>query len=480
MSGVADCFDLLGLPSDALICVLYHLYHQDVLRLGSTCRALRQISLLDCVWMEFCSPWENCVNTSAWRSRVDSGLALFRLLFSFNKIVGVWKAKELFPRGGLLYVTWGDSSLVACRVLAGEAGGIKLRHLFELVGVRDGSFKLELITVYRSDSSNTIEIRLPGYLVWSSIDSGFHIEVDGSCKPYRSTRGEHFFQQDENQDDSVGLPDIGWGLGGQPGLLRPDIEETQQQVNAHRRFDIIQRFLLRRFSLGDDHLQNVINLPVGDHGGVEHRELSRGYRALHYLLQLISSSAPTDTNVGETTDHEAETSTVTGRIAQSFYCRLEVGEPEVDKELSGLWSGLYGPHGLEIINVSYTNEEIVGTKVLGDPNVPCGKISFKARLSTESNNIPVELQSIVEFSPFTNSEVEFHVVKLYDGFGCIAGYNFQNPQWVLGKLLVNQGGQIAFLWEDGNFFIPFKRVDLASLYHNQKDNMKFPVINMYP
>ncbi|CAI5478853.1 unnamed protein product [Closterium sp. Yama58-4] len=56
--------------------------------------------------------------------------------------------------------------------------------------------------------------------------------------------------------------------------------------------------------------------------------------------------------------------------------------PEWAYGLEGLWTGEYGPHGVEILNVLVQGGEIVATKITGDPNVPCGQVTFKARLAT--------------------------------------------------------------------------------------------------
>ena len=46
------------------------------------------------------------------------------------------------------------------------------------------------------------------------------------------------------------------------------------------------------------------------------------------------------------------------------------------------------------------------------------------------------------------------------GQGRVAGHNFRHPQWVSGRLLVEQRGTFAFVWEDVNFIICFQRMNL--------------------
>ena len=64
--------------------------------------------------------------------------------------------------------------------------------------------------------------------------------------------------------------------------------------------------------------------------------------------------------------------------------------------LSGLYIGVYGPHGYELLHVRWQAQEageaalpsylagpglLLATKVTGDPNVPCGQLTFAARAS---------------------------------------------------------------------------------------------------
>ena len=47
---------------------------------------------------------------------------------------------------------------------------------------------------------------------------------------------------------------------------------------------------------------------------------------------------------------------------------------------SGLYVGQYGPHGPELMHVDYVGSELIATKVIGDANVPAGKVSFRVQL----------------------------------------------------------------------------------------------------
>jgi len=148
------------------------------------------------------------------------------------------------------------------------------------------------------------------------------------------------------------------------------------------------------------------------------------------------------------------------RINKSIYAKFKVDEPKPCQELAGLWSGIYGPHGVEVVNVSYTDEEIIATKLLGDPNVPCGKVTFRVTLSSENTDAPVDFP-LTHIAP--REENAFKISRMYKGRGRIAENNYRNPKWVPGRLLVQHNGNIAFLWEDVNFVIPFHRLRLELL-----------------
>ena len=101
-----DSSRLLSLPLDPLLTLLSFLDPKDLLQLASSCTFLRRVAHSDCLWMSLCGLYKNLVDLPTWRSRLDSAAALFRLLSSFSRFVGLWTAKGQEPRGSLLYVTW--------------------------------------------------------------------------------------------------------------------------------------------------------------------------------------------------------------------------------------------------------------------------------------------------------------------------------------------------------------------------------------
>lgn len=457
---------LLKLPTDALLAVLGKLGPQDLLRCASCCRLLSAVCYSDCLWMTLCNRWGHLLNLSAWRSSFHSALVLFKILSSLDRLVGLWTAQGQQPRGTLLYMTWGSSCLVAYKVLACLTGELKLVRAFEIFGLRDGSFKVELIS---KDPQNITAagIRLLGKLLWDSKNaSEFTVEANEQMEG---------FVQTVSQDGMIGADDRSFLMQllrpyqvgrvhdhaqpQPPGMAFPDIrilevqDGTSEQATRARRVNLLQHLLDHRLANEDD-----------QHGSQEATGVGFSQRALQYLLRL---SSPARNRLGLEGQSNEASSKDQRRIVRCSYNRLTVAEATSEQNLVGLWMGVYGPHGAEIIHVTQTDNGIFGTKVLGDPNVPCGEVSFRAKLCFETSDVPVELQQIVDLQ-MRNSVRPFHIVKMFEGYGQIAGHNFQDPLWVPGHLLVSSDDQIAFLWEDVNFMVPFEKLDLGALYRSQE------------
>ncbi|GAQ85761.1 hypothetical protein KFL_002530060 [Klebsormidium nitens] len=235
-------------------------------------------------------------------------------------------------------------------------------------------------------------------------------------------------------------------------------EEARRQylLRVHLR----QQQLVRNLWLGaasNPELQQLEARAQGQGQGQAPGEIRR--HAYEYLLRLANTprgpGCPTEQLPGRTV------------VPLSTYKKIAVPEPSKVQELAGLWSGVYGPHGREILLVTYTDDNrITATKMLGDPNVPCGEVSFQVKLESErTTTLPGEV--VTNSLDVEWEEIEQNIVKRYRGYGRVAGYGFRYPQWVPGQLLVEKNGNFAFLWEDVNFIIRFHRVDVHEIVSTQ-------------
>jgi hypothetical protein len=151
--------------------------------------------------------------------------------------------------------------------------------------------------------------------------------------------------------------------------------------------------------------------------------------------------------------------------------------------LSGMYVGGYGPHGLELIQLQRgygrwdeepaspstsagsgddSYEYVEGVKVTGDPNVPAGKVTFRAKVGPKYKLPPID---------YTN--VDLGTIARYKGQGQLAKPGFKNAHWVDGELLVldgRLGPKLGFLFDAPGgkgrpVLILFDRWKLPGLHH---------------
>ncbi|KAL2650191.1 hypothetical protein R1flu_018319 [Riccia fluitans] len=356
---------LKDLSDDALLYVSTKLDPESLILLGCADKQLCQFVKEEQIWFERCKKWEKEVNLVLWRAKVESSKALYRLLNSLSRLVGTWKHQSKSePRGELLYITWGNLSVEAWKVVP-SAGNIP-PHLsdigrpvtfvkfFEVVGLRDGSHMVELDSPMDESVDLVLPFPLPG--------NSFKLQV-------------------YHMSDKV----------------------------------------LTRDEAGDGG-------PRGHSFGKKLWSVARQYFGFSFC--------PVEGR----------------RYTQSrVYNRLTFDEPQPGQELAGLWHGFYGAHGCEVVTVSYTEEGLIlGTKVLGDVNVPAGVVTFKAYISTESAR---RLYG-----------------KFYTGKGRIADETYMNPQWVDGVLVTLAGGAFLFHWRPLFSSITFHRLELEALFRSQRES----------
>eukprot|EP00850_Spirogloea_muscicola_P023366 SM000351S13217 [mRNA] locus=s351:60462:63655:- [translate_table: standard] len=449
--------ELLELPQDALDSVLLRLDYRSALSAAAVCRRLRAVAADDKIWMALCHPWAPQLDLQVWRSKASSARSLFRLLRELDRLIGAWGCSELHPRGGLLYISWGHYKVEACRVLRPPDGAplaCARMPLFEVAGLPDGAAHVTLLMKQPSEAT------LPGKLLWDSSQGHdrFHLEAvvpapqQASDAPVSSS--------------SLGEPTCGHH---QNGSTAHDVRARVEQERRHT--DLQQQQLMHNMWLGA--WVNVVG------GRFAQDPMLPGYRRIGPLDHSIQYIHRLSFQQGASSHQAEEDAGLLSpnkciKVPKSSYVKLEM--PAVPGEsLAGLWTGIYGPHGMEVLNLVYLGTgELEARKVLGDPNVPCGEVSFKVDLASRKTDFagtldPVQLHAMLDQDWGVAGEQQGdhpgvpEIAAIYEGKGRVAGYNFHHPQWVDGELLVGKQGSIAFFWKDVNFAIRFRRLNLASI-----------------
>mmetsp|Transcript_43205 Transcript_43205/g.78958 ORF Transcript_43205/g.78958 Transcript_43205/m.78958 type:complete len:432 (+) Transcript_43205:164-1459(+) len=120
--------------------------------------------------------------------------------------------------------------------------------------------------------------------------------------------------------------------------------------------------------------------------------------------------------------------------------------------LEGLWVGKYGDHGFEMINVTYSGDQLIAYKVTGDKNIPRGEISFTADLSPHTSDTESQLPNQFKLDPIILSESsakKWGTKRLprFPGHGHAAEPGYINHQFLEGQLVViGEGDYFSFAW----------------------------------
>ncbi|XP_046558884.1 F-box only protein 31-like [Haliotis rubra] len=155
----------------------------------------------------------------------------------------------------------------------------------------------------------------------------------------------------------------------------------------------------------------------------------------------------------------------------------------------GLFKGNYGGHGIEIIQLSYSDTEnkAEGKKITGDPNVPANKVSLYIDLDhpmilTMGQQKTVELMEEIDI-PELPPDIDlqhlppqpFHVPDdcyerfshpptmcraRFHGQGQIAGHGFTNPSMSSGHFIIFDDNNFGFLWLELKSFSMYSRVQV--------------------
>lgn len=101
-----------------------------------------------------------------------------------------------------------------------------------------------------------------------------------------------------------------------------------------------------------------------------------------------------------------------------------------------------------MINVTYSGDTLVATKVTGDRNVPKGEVSFTADLSPQYSSesvAPISPLEPIELNPKAARQWGKRYLPRHHGKGQVASENFSNSQWMEGQLIL-VGRFFSFAW----------------------------------
>ena len=128
-------------------------------------------------------------------------------------------------------------------------------------------------------------------------------------------------------------------------------------------------------------------------------------------------------------------------LVNKYSAQLDEARSQIPHfNLHGLWVGKYGENGYEMINVTYSGDTLIATKLTGDNNVPKGEISFTVDLAPSSSTLdPIELNSKAA------KQWGKSFLPRFEGKGQVAAEGFVNPTWLEGQLIL-VGRFFSFAW----------------------------------
>ena len=140
----------------------------------------------------------------------------------------------------------------------------------------------------------------------------------------------------------------------------------------------------------------------------------------------------------------------------------------------------YGEHGYEMINVTYSGNTLIATKITGDANVPKGEVTFTADLTPQipsSSSSSPEQQYLppIELDPQAQKQWGKKYLPRFIGKGQVASENFTNAQWMDGQMIL-VGRFFSFAWVPIGHQIFFGRpsseLTIKMLKEAKEDEMK--------
>ena len=107
----------------------------------------------------------------------------------------------------------------------------------------------------------------------------------------------------------------------------------------------------------------------------------------------------------------------------------------------------YGEYGYEMINVTYSGDTMIATKITGDKNVPAGEVTFTVDVAPAISSTTGQLTHLepIELDNKAQKQWGKKYLPRYLGKGQVAGENFTNAQWMEGQMIL-VGRFFSFAW----------------------------------
>ena len=122
--------------------------------------------------------------------------------------------------------------------------------------------------------------------------------------------------------------------------------------------------------------------------------------------------------------------------------------------------------GPQLVNITYSGDTLVATKVTNDATVPRGEVSFTANLSppplnnTDSDDEPAS----AKYSSPTSPSTEEHTVlqskygeSIFPGQGQLSKKNFKDSKFISGVFIVYDAWRFSFSWVPTKHHVFFVR-----------------------
>lgn len=147
--------------------------------------------------------------------------------------------------------------------------------------------------------------------------------------------------------------------------------------------------------------------------------------------------------------------------------------------MHGLWVGKYGEHGYEMVNITYSGDTLIATKVTGDQNVPKGETTFTVDLSPNSYSTRGSPTSMslepIELNARAARQWGKKFLPRFPGKGQVAAEGFTNAKWLEGQLIM-VGRFFSFAWvpigHQVFFGRPSSELILKMLREQREDELK--------